>query len=130
MTGANNYEKVVTIDPYRRYIIHRDHRIAGQAILDAIFPCASDLFAYHDLLEARLQPHKVKEVLFCGSDEPNYWSDITDTFDVKVTALRCHVSQVGNRTGLEERMKEQAQMLVDGEDYELAEAFHQAGILW
>jgi len=31
-------ETVVTADPYRRYIWHRDHRITGQVTLDAIFP--------------------------------------------------------------------------------------------
>ena len=31
---------VVTTDPYRRYIWHRDHRITGQATLDAVFPYA------------------------------------------------------------------------------------------
>ena len=29
---------VVTSDPYRRYLWHRDHRIAGQVTLDAVFP--------------------------------------------------------------------------------------------
>ena len=36
-------ETVVTTDPYRRYIWHRDHRITGQVTLDAIFPYARDL---------------------------------------------------------------------------------------
>ncbi|GAH66140.1 unnamed protein product, partial [marine sediment metagenome] len=85
-------ETVVTADPYRRYIWHRDHRITGQVVLDAIFPCARDFLAYPDLLEQGLQPHKVKEVLLWGSEEPDYRSNITDTFAVKVAALRCHVS--------------------------------------
>jgi len=35
-------ETVVTVDPYRRYLGHRDHRITGQVVLDAIFPYARD----------------------------------------------------------------------------------------
>ena len=35
---------VVTVDPYRRYMWHRDHRITGQVVLVAIFPYARDLY--------------------------------------------------------------------------------------
>jgi LmbE family N-acetylglucosaminyl deacetylase len=87
-------ETVVTADPYRRYIWHRDHRIAGQVTIDAVFPYARDHLAYPDLLEEDLQPHKVKEMLFWASEDINYLSDITDTFDLKLAALRCHESQV------------------------------------
>jgi len=123
-------ETVVTADPYRRYLWHRDHRITGRVVLDAIFPYARDIHAYPDLLEQGFQPHKVKEVLLWGSEEPNYYSDITDTFDIKVAALRCHKSQVGNNpsTELEERMRQRCKMMAEGEDYELGEAFHRLEI--
>jgi len=75
-------ETVVTADPYRRYIWHRDHRITGQVTLDAIFPGARDHLAYPDLLEEGLQPHKVREVLLWGTENPNYRLDITDTFSI------------------------------------------------
>ena len=117
---------VVTADPYRRYIWHRDHRITGQVVLDAIFPYARDFLAYPDLLEQGLQPHKVKEVLFWGSEEPNHHSNITDTFAIKIAALRCHKSQIGDKPSpdLEERLRQRYKMMAEGEDYELAEAFH------
>jgi LmbE family N-acetylglucosaminyl deacetylase len=117
---------VVTVDPYRRYIWHRDHRITGQVVLDAIFPYARDLYAYPDLIEEGIQPHKVREVLLWGSEEPNYRSDITDTFDIKFKALSCHKSQIGDNPSPEriEWMKERHRMQAEGEDYELAEAFH------
>ena len=117
---------VVTADPYRRYIWHRDHRITGQVVLDAIFPYARDFLAYPDLLEQGLQPHKVKEVLFWGSEELNHHSNITDTFDIKIAALRCHKSQIGDKPSpdLEERLRQRYKMMAEGEDYELAEAFH------
>ena len=124
-------DTVVTADPYRRYIWHRDHRITGQVVLDAVFPYARDLLSYPDLLEQGLQPHRVKEVLLWGSEEPNHHSDITDTFDVKMAALRCHKSQIGNSISpeLEERMRERHKMMAEGEDYELAEAFRQL-VIW
>ncbi len=123
-------EVVVTADPYRRYIWHRDHRIAGRVILDAIFPYARDLYSYPELLEEGLQPHKVKEILLWGAEEPNYRTDITDTFELKIAALRCHKSQLGNNPSPElgERMRERYKMMAEAEDYELAEAFHRVEI--
>ncbi len=125
-------ETMVTADPYRRYIWHRDHRITGQVTLDAIFPYARDLLSYPDLLNQGLHPHKVKEILLWASDDPDYRSDITDTFDIKVAALRCHKSQVGDSPSpdLEQRLRERAKKMAEGEDYELAEAFHRVEIWW
>jgi len=125
-------ETVVTADPYRRYIWHRDHRITGQVTLDAIFPYARDRLSYPDLLDEGLQPHAVREVLLWASEDLNYRSDITDTFDIKLAALRCHKSQVGQNPSreLEKWLRQRHQMMAEGEDFELAEAFHRVEILW
>jgi LmbE family N-acetylglucosaminyl deacetylase len=125
-------ETVVSADPYRKYMWHRDHRITGQVALDAIFPYARDYHAYPDLIEEGLLPHKVREVLLWGSEDSNYRSNITDTFDTKLAALRCHKSQVGNNPvpGLAERLRERAKMMAQGQDYELAESFHRVEIFY
>ena len=118
-------EVVVTADPYRKYMWHRDHRIAGQATLDAVFPYSRDHLSYPELLEEGLQPHKVREIWFWASDEPNFRSDITDTFDIKLAALGCHESQVKDiPPEMRDRLKDWARMNAEGEDFELAEAFH------
>ena len=119
-------ETVVTADPYRRYMWHRDHRITGQVTLDAVFPYARDVHSYPDLLEEGLQPYKVRDVLLWASEELNFCSDITDTFDIKIAALRCHKSQIGNNPvpDLEERLRQRARVMAEGQAYELAEAFH------
>jgi LmbE family N-acetylglucosaminyl deacetylase len=118
-------EIVVTADPYRKYMWHRDHRITGQVVLDAVFPYARDHLAYPELLEEGLVPHKVREVWCWASDDINLRSDITGTFDVKMAALGCHKSQVKDiPPEMMERMKEWARMNADGEDFELGEAFH------
>ena len=119
---------VVTADPYRRYLWHRDHRITSQVTLDAIFPYARDLYAYPDLLAEGLQPHKVKEVLLWGSEDSNYRLDVTDTFDIKLAALRCHQSQVGSAPEMDVWLRERARQMAEGEHYELAEAFHRVEV--
>lgn len=123
---------VVTADPYRRYIWHRDHRIAAQVTLDAIFPYARDHLAYPDLLEEGLSPHKVKEAWFWATEDPNYRSDITETFDIKLAALRCHKSQIGYDLApdLEKWLRRRAKEMAKGENFELAEAFHRVEIHW
>ena len=96
-------ETVVTIDPNRMYIRHRDHHMTGRVTLDAVFPYARDHLAYPEHLREGLEPHKVKQVYLWGSDEPDTFLDMTDTFQTKRDALYCHVSQVGEPT--EEREK-------------------------
>ncbi|KJS32470.1 MAG: hypothetical protein VR64_06560 [Desulfatitalea sp. BRH_c12] len=118
---------VVTTDPYRRYVWHRDHRMIGQVVLDAAFPFARDHAAYPDLLEKGLEPHKVKELLFFGAEEINFYMDISDTFAQKVAALKCHVSQMRelNVQDLDGWLRLRYKNLAAQSGYELAEAFHQ-----
>lgn len=117
---------VLTSDPYRRYVWHRDHRMTGQVVLDAVFPYARDHLSYPDLLEGGLEPHKVEELLFWSSEEINYRSDITGTFPLKIDALRCHRSQFkeDNMPQMEEWLRNRCRDMAEGEDYELAEGFH------
>jgi len=117
---------VMTSDPYRRYIWHRDHRIIGQVVLDAVFPYARDRLAYPDLLAEGLVPHKVRELYFWGTEDINFRSDITATFDLKIAALRCHVSQVRefNRGDPAEWLRQRCREMAAGESFGLAEGFH------
>lgn len=73
---------------------HPDHRVAGDAALDAVYPDARNPFAHPELLASGLQPHVVKEVWVMGSPTPNTYVDVTDTFERKLAALRCHESQL------------------------------------
>jgi len=87
-------ETVVTIDPYRRYIRHRDHAVCGRVTLDAIFPYARDHLAYPEHLQEGLEPHRVREIYLWSSEEPDTFVDITETFTTKMDALYCHASQM------------------------------------
>lgn len=123
---------VATSDPYRRYFWHRDHRIAGQVTLDAVFPYARDHLAYPDLLDEGLEPHKVEEMLFWASEDINFRVDVTDTFDLKIAALRCHKSQLKEFGDLnvEDWLRQRCREMAEGEDFELAEGFHRVEISW
>ncbi|HSW58605.1 MAG TPA: PIG-L deacetylase family protein [Dehalococcoidales bacterium] len=122
---------VATTDPYRKYLQHRDHRICGQVVLDAIYPFSRDHLSFPDLLEQGFQPHRVKEVLTWGTDEPNYWMDISDSFEIKIEALRKHVSQVGKRDNVQfyNFLKERARQAGLAKGFALAEEFHRLEIL-
>jgi LmbE family N-acetylglucosaminyl deacetylase len=124
LIGKYRPDTVVTVDPYRGYLDHRDHRVTAQVTLDAVSSYAASASSYPALVEGGLSPHRVKEVLFCGTSDPNYYVDISDTIDIKIAALRCHRSQVGDRPELADWMRQRARTTAEGQSYELAEAFH------
>ena len=92
-------EVVITHDPKLRYMGHRDHRLAGIVAMDAIFPYSRDHLFYPEHKAEGLLPHKVKEVYFTGAEDPDVFIDISETFEFKVKAIGCHVSQVGDHSG-------------------------------
>ena len=92
---------VVCQDPTVRYVDqsylnHPDHRAAGEATLDAIYPAARDRMTFPELLTEGLEPHKVKEVYLAGAKDPDVAIDITDYMDIKLASLRAHASQIGD----------------------------------
>lgn len=122
---------VMTADPYRKYLWHRDHRITGRATLDAIFPLARDHLSYPKQIAEGLAPHKVKEVYLWASEEPDTFIDISQTFSLKLAALGCHVSQVGRDfERLKQRVKERASELGQSHGIPLAEAFRRLEIIY
>jgi LmbE family N-acetylglucosaminyl deacetylase len=105
---------VVCQDPTQRwggtgYLNHPDHRAAGDACLDAVYPSARDPLVFPELLLEGLEPHKVQEVFMSSQAHADVWIDIGECMDRKLEALRQHVSQVGDRLeGFEERIRERA----------------------
>jgi len=119
-------EIVAGPDPYRRYIWHRDHRICGQVLLDAVFPYARDMLAYPDLYQQGYLPHKVKTLYLWGSPDINHRVDISTTFDKKIAALKCHRTQFDVEE-MEKRIRERYKAVADT-GYQYAEAFHKEEI--
>ena len=124
-------EIVATCDPYERYISNPDHRITGQVVMDAVWPCALAPNTYRDLLRQGYELHRVKEVLLWATEEPNYYCDITDTFETKMAALSRHKSQVGDPPEAEfvKLATEQSKRAARGKKYKLGEAFHRLEVL-
>lgn len=118
---------VLTHDPTSYYseefINHPDHRAVGQAALDAIYPTARDRLQFPEHIAEGLAPHKVKEIFLWGSQCPNHWVDISQSFDQKIQALVKHESQISDPKGIRERMSERAKALGQPHGIDLAEAY-------
>jgi len=118
---------VLTHDPATIYgaefINHPDHRAVGTATLDAIYPTARDRLQFPEQLADGLKPHKVREVYLWGTQAPNAWVDISQSFDLKVQALTKHLSQIPTPNGLVDRMRERARAIGEPQGLALAESF-------
>lgn len=87
------FDPTLVYDEGRQFINHPDHRVAGQATLDAVFPYARNIRSFPDLLSEGLQPHVVEEVLLVNFSKHNFFVDIKNTIDLKIKAIACHKSQ-------------------------------------
>ena len=120
-------EVVLVTEPYRRNSAwHRDHRVAGQVALDAVFPYARDHLHFGELWrEEGLEPHKTGIILFWGTEQANTFIDIGETMDVKLEAVQAHRSQVADHPEREviDYVMERARDAGNETDCEFAEAF-------
>lgn len=123
-------DTVVVMDPTMVYdsergmINHPDHRAAGQATLDAIYPLARDRLTFPDLLtEEGLEPHKVAHVLLINFGNQNYYVDITSVFETKVAGLLKHVSQVPSPENVRTMLEQWASMAGNKAGTKYAEGF-------
>jgi LmbE family N-acetylglucosaminyl deacetylase len=117
---------IITLNPHRTYDNfpgwHRDHRTTGRVVLDCVYPLARDHLAFPELLP-EYEPHKVREVYLIQWEQPRLVIDITDTMDLKLEAIRCHGSQVGDVKAVETRMRNRAATLGKEKGYSYAEGF-------
>ncbi len=77
------------------YFNHRDHRIAGWVLLDALSPASALPHYFPDAGP----PHQVTTAYLSGSLEPDVWVDISDTVEVKAEAVECHRTQFADSDG-------------------------------
>jgi LmbE family N-acetylglucosaminyl deacetylase len=117
-------------DPYRiKHFQHRDHRKAGIATTDAVYPFARDHLHFPEHIDAEgLEPHKVRELWYWGADEPDVIVDVTDSIERQIAALVRHESQVPGfnvRAGetIGERLRRNAAQLANGHGFEYGAVF-------
>jgi LmbE family N-acetylglucosaminyl deacetylase len=75
------------------YGSHADHVATGQASWAAIYPDARNPFAFPELVTSGFEPWTVRQIWIENHPDANATVDITEHFDRKLRALRCHVSQ-------------------------------------
>jgi LmbE family N-acetylglucosaminyl deacetylase len=75
-----------------RYLNMADHRVAGQATIDAVRD-AANRWVFTDLAASGLEPWGgVRHLAVLASPEPTHAVDVTDTFDLGVASLRAHAA--------------------------------------
>jgi len=123
-------DTVIVFDPTFVYssqlgfINHPDHRAAGQATLDAIFPLARDHMSFPELFtDEKLQPHKVSHALLVHLEKANYYIDISDYLEKKFQGLFKHTSQISDQAFIRERFTERAKIAGNTSGYTYAEGF-------
>jgi LmbE family N-acetylglucosaminyl deacetylase len=87
---------------------HTDHRAAGIAAVDAVYPAARNPMAFPNLVRAGLEPHKVRRLYLFWPGEATAWVEVGATIDRKIAALRCHGSQFTVDAAFEQRMRDWA----------------------
>jgi LmbE family N-acetylglucosaminyl deacetylase len=101
---AQNWQRRDDGNPF---IAHPDHLATGEATLAAVYPAARDRLNFPELAsEEGLEPWKVRQVLVTGVERPNLWIDVSDTFELGLQAIQRHVSQFGDWSDVESRMRE------------------------
>ena len=87
------------------FVNHSDHRATGLGTVDAVYPTARDRLNFPEHLAAGLEPHKVRELLLWGANEPNLDVDISAVVDEKIAALLTHASQFSSDDDFIEQMR-------------------------
>src|SRR5438093_723648 len=103
---------------------HTDHRAAGYAAVDAVYPAARNPMAFPWLAKQGLAAHRVRRIYLFWSDTPTVRVDVTGTVDRKLDALRAHASQLKDFDEIEKWTREWTAEVGKEVGVEAAEGFH------
>ena len=84
---------------------HTDHRAAGIAAVDAVYPAARNPMAFPALARGGLDKHIVRRLYLFWTEQPDTWIDVSATIDRKLAALAEHKSQIQDPGKLDERIR-------------------------
>ena len=116
-------ELLLAFDPWKRYELHPDHRAAGFAALDARLAARMPLFEPHTRAQG-WAAWTIPELWLFNPEVANHYVDVSDTFELKLQALRLHQSQNVWGADSVQFLRELAQACGAQNDCALAEAFH------
>jgi len=89
-------------------INHTDHRAAGIAAIDAVYPAARNPMAFPALARSGLAAHRVRRIYLFWTTQPGAWVDVSATLSRKIAALAAHASQIHEPDKLAGRITEWA----------------------
>jgi len=104
-------DAVMTSDPSRYFtsdgfVQHTDHRAAGAAAVDAVYPAARNAMSFPHLAQQGLAPHVVRRIYVFWAAEPDEWVDVSGYVDRKIAALHAHPSQLRDPQAIDARVRE------------------------
>lgn len=106
------------------YINHPDHRAAATAALDAIFPAAGQPNLFEEIgTNEGFSAHKVRKVYAnAWSGVADEYISIDDTVELKIEALKAHVSQM-NGWDPADSIRQWAGEAAKGKEMQFAESY-------
>ncbi len=122
-------DAVLATDPevlfYRdRGVNHTDHRAAGFAAVDAVYPAARNPLAFPWLARDGLAAHRVRRLYLFWSNNPTVRVDVSATIDRKLDALRAHASQIKDFASVEQWTREWTGEMGKEIGVDAADGFH------
>ena len=121
-------DAVLCVDPETLFhsdggVNHADHRAAGIAAVDAVYPAARNPMAFPWLARDGLEAHVVRRLYLFWSNHPTAHVDVSATLERKLAALRAHPSQIRHPELMEPRIREWAREEGAAVGVEAAESF-------
>lgn len=111
---------VVSSDPqtffHTHYINHPDHRTAGLLTIDAVFPAAGNPGFFPEQIEQGLKPTQICELWMSLTVDPNITLDVSDYWQIRLEALKKHVSQIGNPELFEQKWNQHRQEATESDN--------------
>lgn len=118
---------IYTHDPWRRYMLHPDHRIVGFAVVDGVVSARDHLYL-PGLAQIGIAAWRPTDLYLWSADEPNMTEDISETLEQKLAALGEHRSQTNQFSTLVPRMRQRALDQGKAAGYYAGEAFRHISV--